>query len=510
MKKKILLAISLTCLMICLFAISALAVEIDGIYYDLKGNGEDAYAIVNTENRSKCVLETVTIPATITVDGVVYKVTEISSNAFGQVNGDVNGKIKHLVIGANVSTVGEHAFRRVTSLETVKIENTDASNGINFYNAQFMDCVNLKSVSAANAKIIEYGDYCFWNCNALVTVDYPSTLTRIGVNAFRDCWNLTSGDLSNTAITTIASWGFGSAKGITEFKFPSTLTTIGNNNFLYCPVTTYVFPHSMKNFGKDMLAHQSKIKVLVMPAVDEQTTGINNFLYGTKPNVIIYAGDNVDYFKGLSGNFSGYDVQPFENYVPGTTYAKNTIFYDAITCKFCNGILEDERFNFTGYENDFYFASKCTHCEKDNVTESYEAMFKNSGYSFAEYGEGVITLGFKVNNVSIAKYEEITGETVKYGLYAATEKLLGNGDIINENGEIISGVITAEMPKDKFSILGIKVFGFNTEEQKSALFTIGAYVISEKDDIATISYVYAEAPLDGKKHAYVTFNGVVA
>lgn len=510
MKKKILLAISLTCLMICLFAVGTLAVEIDGIYYDLKGNGEDAYAIVNTENRSKCVLETVTIPATITVDGVVYKVTEISSNAFGQVNGGVNEKIKHLVIGANVSTVGEHAFRRVMSLETVKIENTDASNGINFHNAQFMDCKNLKSVSAAKAKIAEYGDNCFWNCNALVTVDYPSTLTRIGVNAFRDCWNLTSGDLSNTAITTIASWGFGSAKGITNFKFPSTLTTIGNNNFLYCPVTTYVFPHSMKSFGKDMLAHQSKIKVLVMPAVDEQTTGINNFLYGTKPNVIIYAGDNVDYFKGLSGNFSGYDVQPFENYVPGTTYAKNTIFYGATTCKFCNGLLEDERFSFTGYENDFYFASKCTNCQKESVSQSYEAMFKNSGYSFAEYEKGVITLGIKVNNESVARYEEITGESVKYGLYAATEKILGNNEIMDESGKMLDGVITAEMPKDKFSILGIKLFGFNTEEQRNALFTIGVYVISEKNEIKTVSYIQDGTPIDGKKYAYVTYNGFAA
>ena len=506
MKKKIFLAISFIAVLVCLFAVSAFAIEIDGIYYTLSGSGENATATVNTENRANCTLETVEIPATVTVGDVTYKVTGIASNAFGQVNGDVNEKIKHLIIGANVSSVGEHAFRRVTSLETVKIENTDASNAINFNNAQFMDCKNLKSVSAAKAKIAEYGDYCFWNCNALVTVDYPSTLTRIGVNAFRDCWNLTSGDLSNTAITTIASWGFGSAKGITNFKFPSTLTTIGNNNFLYCPVETYVFPHSMKSFGKDMLAHQSKIKVLVMPAVDEQTTGINNFLYGTKPNVIIYAGDNVDYFKGLSGNFSDYDVQPFENYVPGTTYAKNTIFYGATTCEFCNGIMEDERFDFSGYENSFFFASRCSNCEKDNVRESYEPMFINSGYSFAEYMDGVITLGFKVNNASIAKYEEITGEKVRYGLYAATEQVLGNSDVIGENGEFLSGIIIAEMPEDKFSILGIKIHGFDTDAQKNAPFTIGVYVISDKENVKTVSYVHAETPAEGKKHAYVTYN----
>ena len=506
MKKKILFAISLAFVMICLFAVSALAVEIDGIYYTLSGSGENATAAVNTENRSSCTLETVKIPATITVDNVTYKVTEIQSNAFGQVNGDVNGSIKHLVIGSNVSVVGQHAFRRVTSLETVKIENTDASTGINFYNAQFMDCKNLKSVSAANAKIAEYGDNCFWNCNALETVDYPSTLTRIGVNAFRDCWSLTSGDLSNTQITTIASWGFGSAKGITEFKFPSTLTTIGNNNFLYCPVTTYVFPHSMKNFGQDMLAHQSQIKVLVMPKVDETTTGINNFLYTTKPNVVIYAGNNVEYFKGLSGNFSAYDVQPFENYVPGTTYAKNTIFYGATTCEFCNGILGDEEFNFTGYENEFYFASQCTHCEKETVSKRYDPMFTNLGSSAAEY-EDIMSVNYKVNAQSILEYEKITGEAVNYGVFAVRADKIGTNDIFDVEGNELSGVIAADITGTNFNLFSLKIAGF-TEAQKDIDLAMGAYVGTTKDEVTKYTYLQISAPTNGKYYL-ASYNDVV-
>ena len=177
--------LSMAILLVCVFAISASAVEKDGIYYTLNGTGENAYAIVSTENRSSCTLETVVIPATIEVDGVTYKVTEIANNAFGQVNGEVNGKIKHLVIGANVSVVGEHAFRNITTLETVKIQNTDAASPISFYNAQFYNCTSLVSVEAKNAKIQEYGDHCFWLCKNLVTVEYPTTLKRIGENCFR-------------------------------------------------------------------------------------------------------------------------------------------------------------------------------------------------------------------------------------------------------------------------------------------------------------------------------------
>ena len=97
MKRKLLLMLCLAVFVACMLAFSVSAVEKDGIYYDLKGTGEGAYAIVNTQNRTSCTLETVNIPATIEVDGVVYKVTQIASNAFGQVNGDVNQFIKHLI-----------------------------------------------------------------------------------------------------------------------------------------------------------------------------------------------------------------------------------------------------------------------------------------------------------------------------------------------------------------------------------------------------------------------------
>ena len=161
MKKKILLTLAIIAVFTCLFALAASAVEIKGIYYSVSGSGETAYATVTSENRTKCTLETVVIPATIEVGGVTYKVTTIEQNAFGIVNGDPNAYIKHLTIGANVSAVEQHAFRRITTLQTVKIENTEAASPINFYNAQFMGCTGLTKVEAKNAKVSSYGGNCF-------------------------------------------------------------------------------------------------------------------------------------------------------------------------------------------------------------------------------------------------------------------------------------------------------------------------------------------------------------
>lgn len=449
MKKKLILVLSLIALMVCLLAISVSAVEVDGIYYTLNNSGETPVAEVSTENRASCKLETVSIPATITVGGVTYKVTSIASNAFGQVNGDVNGNIKHLVIGANVSAVGEHAFRRVSSLLTVKIENTDAASGIKFHNAQFMDCTNLTKVEAKNAKIAEYGNYCFWNDSSLVTVDYPSTLTRLGLNCFRDCVNFSCGDLSNTKITEIAAWAFGSAKGITEFKFPSTLTTIGNNVFLYCPVETYVFPHSVTSIGGDTLAHQSKIKVLIMPAIDETHTISSGFLYSTRPNVVIYSGDNVEFFKSQFGSLSAYEAKPFDEYVPGTTYAKNTIFYGANkTCSSCNGIMEKaDSFKFTNLVTEMKVSKGCLHCGAETVTENYAPVFECLGFStFSNNGYCAMVQGFRVNYDSLAKYNEklADAEILGFGVLAVAENKV-DGYVFDENGDAVAGSIVSDI-----------------------------------------------------------------
>ena len=63
--------------------------------------------------------KTVTIPNTITVDGISYKVTEIGANAFKN-----NKKVKKVTIGANVVKITNKAFNKCPSLRNVIIKTT--------------------------------------------------------------------------------------------------------------------------------------------------------------------------------------------------------------------------------------------------------------------------------------------------------------------------------------------------------------------------------------------------
>ena len=80
MKKKLLLGIILVLAVMCLFAVTASAVEIKGVHYTLKG-GENPTAEVSTDNQT-ATTEIVEIPSTIDYEGVTYKVTSIASSAF--------------------------------------------------------------------------------------------------------------------------------------------------------------------------------------------------------------------------------------------------------------------------------------------------------------------------------------------------------------------------------------------------------------------------------------------
>ena len=62
---------------------------------------------------------TVTIPNTITVDGISYKVAEVGANAFKN-----NKKVKKVTIGTNVVKIANKAFNKCPSLKSVVIKTT--------------------------------------------------------------------------------------------------------------------------------------------------------------------------------------------------------------------------------------------------------------------------------------------------------------------------------------------------------------------------------------------------
>lgn len=84
------------------------------------------------------------IRATLTVNGISYKVTTIANNAF-------NGckKLKSVTIGKNVTKIGDSAFFKCTSLKKITIPASVTKIG----KKAFYGCKNLKSITIKTQKL---------------------------------------------------------------------------------------------------------------------------------------------------------------------------------------------------------------------------------------------------------------------------------------------------------------------------------------------------------------------
>lgn len=97
------------------------------------------------------------IPNTITVNGIICKVTGISANAFKN-----NASLKSITIGNNVTVIGSNAF---------------------------YGCKKLNKVSGG-AGIVKIGDKAFANCRSLSSITIPAAVRSIGKQTFYNCKNL--------------------------------------------------------------------------------------------------------------------------------------------------------------------------------------------------------------------------------------------------------------------------------------------------------------------------------
>ena len=118
--------------------------------------------------------------------------------------------IKTVIIGDNVTTIGEHAFAACNALQNVTLGSRVQTIEV----SAFGTCQALQSISFP-ASVTTIGKHAFLNCRVLQSVSFSDGLTTIGKGAFSDCVVLQSITLP-ASVTTIGEYAFAFCKALQQ------------------------------------------------------------------------------------------------------------------------------------------------------------------------------------------------------------------------------------------------------------------------------------------------------
>ena len=165
----------------------------------------------------------VTVPETVTYEGMEYRVTAINTFAFNDCTG-----LTSVTIPESITSIGNWAFSGCSGLTSVTIPEGVTAIG----QGTFSECSGLTSITIPN-NVTTIGDFAFFDCSDLTSVTIPNSVTAIDSFAFCFCSSLMAVTIPNS-VTTIANRAFENCSNLTFVTIGKGVTTIGENAFSEC------------------------------------------------------------------------------------------------------------------------------------------------------------------------------------------------------------------------------------------------------------------------------------
>ena len=434
---------------------------------------EKATDVTDTNMFQGCkVLETIKLPTSI---------SKIPNYMFAGCRKLVIENLSELT---SLTTIGKGAFQdsvtlvftlpdSVTTIEQSAFQSAFKENGCS---------LTIKPTS----QLTTIGDDGFRDCRVLPSIYIPSTVTSIGTNAFRQTYNL---------------------KSVVNFE-NCQITELGVDTFSYSAIESIKLPKTLITLGAAFY-DTSKLALVYLP---DSLTSIADTFTGNQPAnaVYIYTGKDASVLSTCARIAAANKVSANEYDEEKTYTGVNLVVGYSACLAYNNGVHETiviDSVDVISYMQPITVNNKCAICNYNTDESTISPLFTCLGYSAPEDGRGGIAIGFTVNNEAIAEYEEATGKSITFGVYAVAQQKLGSNDIFDENGNATAGVINADLTSYVFDAFEIKIVGF-ADTQKDIKLSLGAYVT---EDGKTYSYLQSDkaGELVGSYYA-VTYNSVIA
>ena len=207
------------------------------------------------------------------INGVFYNVistTEVevtykgsSHDYYNEYNGSVviPSLVEYGGFTYSVTSIGDYAFWYCSSLTSIEIPNSVTSIG----DWAFYRCTSLISIEIPNS-VTSIGDRAFYECTSLTSIQIPNSVTSIGDYAFAGCDSLTSIEIPNS-VTSIGNFAFVDCDNLTSIEIPNSVTSIGDWAFVGCSsLTSIEIPNSVTSIGDCAFGDCSSLTSIVVDA----------------------------------------------------------------------------------------------------------------------------------------------------------------------------------------------------------------------------------------------------
>ena len=302
--------------------------EVDGVYYYKNPDGTSVFV---TYGNSNSYSGSVIIPSTVRYGGAKYTVTSIGEDAFRNCSG-----LTSITIPKSITSIDQSAFYYCSGLTSVTLNsNTIVSKNYSSIsdigsifgsqvkeyvigdevtsigNSAFRGCTGLISVMIGNG-VTTIGDYAFSNCSDLTSITIPESVTNIGGSAFSGCSSLTSVTIPES-VTDIGGSAFSGCSSLTSVTIPENVTSIGYHAFSDCSGLTSVTLNSNAIASKAYTSGSNLISIFGSQVkeyvIGDRVTSIGNYTFRgcsaltsvTISNSVTAIGDYVfEYCSGLT------------------------------------------------------------------------------------------------------------------------------------------------------------------------------------------------------------------
>ena len=287
--------------------------------------------------------EYLTIPSTITNNGVTYTVTSLGQNAFRE-----NSTIKRVYISSGIQNIGQMCFYKCSNLTYISIPNTIQR----MYSYCFQLCKNLTTVSfASNSILTEIPSGCFSGCSSLASISIPDSVENIGNTAFAYCYNLHTVSINylSSNITTLNMGAFGDCYKLSNIVLPKAILSIDLFAFENCQsLKSLIIPNCVQYISSACFRGCTSLTEVTFTGNSQGSLNVGSQAF---KNCSSLKTVNINKYKNIN-----FDEKAFADCTSLTTvnYPKDT--YNGNNINVLDGIA----FSNDCFLNTPYYTSNCT------------------------------------------------------------------------------------------------------------------------------------------------------